>query len=43
MIRMTWGYVDGTPKAKMDLDIKRDSIDELTDFFREVAKPKQEN
>ncbi len=39
-IRMIWNYVDGQPKAKMDLDLgQREDMGELTQFFRGMAKP----
>lgn len=37
-----WAYIDGQPKQTMDLGVDKDSIEELTDFFRIVAKGKKD-
>lgn len=37
-----WAYIDGQPKQTMDLGVDKDSIEELTEFFRIVAKPKKD-
>jgi hypothetical protein len=36
-----WAYLDGHPKTTIDIGADKDSLGELTDFFRAVAKQKQ--
>lgn len=36
-----WAYMDGHPKATIDIGADKDSLSELTEFFRAVAKHKK--
>jgi len=36
-----WAYLDGHPKATIDIGADKDSLGELTDFFRLAAKAKK--
>jgi hypothetical protein len=32
-----WSYIDGQPKAPIEFDIEKESLESLTEFFRGVA------
>lgn len=36
-----WNYIDGFPKATIDIGADKDSLAVLTDYFRNIAKPKK--
>lgn len=36
-----WNYMDGQPKATIDIGADKDSLSALTEFFRGVAKKKK--
>lgn len=40
MVRQIWSYVDGMPKKQLDVDINKNGLEELTEFLKEMAKPK---
>jgi hypothetical protein len=35
-----WSYIDGQPKATIDIGADKDSLAELTEFFKQVANKK---
>jgi len=35
-----WSFIDGQPKAGIDLDVNKESLEELTTFFRKMGSPK---
>ena len=37
-----WSYIDGQPKATIDIGADKDSLSELTEFFKSVATQKNE-
>ena len=36
---LMWVMLEGRPKQQMDIDLDKDSLAELTHFFRTIAKP----
>lgn len=38
MIEILWNYLDGKPRGNIDLGFDKDSLDELTTFFRGMAQ-----
>ena len=36
-INQIWAYIDGQPKATLDIDVDKESLASLTDFFRAIA------
>lgn len=40
-LNQIWAYMDGQPKAIMDIDVDKESLNELTNFFRLMAKNKK--
>ena len=38
-----WAYIDGQPKATLDIGADKESLAELTNFFRNVAKPNKQD
>lgn len=34
-----WSYIDGQPKATLDIGADKDSLEELTRFFKAMANP----
>lgn len=40
-LNQIWAYIDGQPKATLDIGADKDSLADLTDFFRGIAKPKK--
>ena len=40
--RDIWAYMDGHPKATIDIGADKEDLDKLTKFFRIVAKKKNE-
>lgn len=36
-----WAYMDGQPKATIDIGADKESLGELTEFFRAIAKKKK--
>lgn len=39
-LNQIWAYIDGHPKATIDIGVDKTQLDELTKFFRIAAKPK---
>lgn len=37
-----WSYIDGMPKATLDIGADKDSLAELTEFFKSVAQVKND-
>lgn len=37
---LMWQMLEGKPKQQMEVDVDKDTLAELTQFFRAVAKPK---
>lgn len=42
MIELVWNYLDGKPRGNIDLGFDKKSLGELTDFFRGMATPDEE-
>ena len=40
-LHQIWAYIDGHPKATIDIGVDKTQLDELTAYFRGVAKPKE--
>lgn len=40
-LNQIWAYMDGQPKATLDIGADKDSLEELTEFFRAIAKAKK--
>ncbi len=38
-----WSYIDGQPKATLDIGADKEGLAELTEFFREAAKNKNDS
>jgi hypothetical protein len=36
---LMWQMLEGKPKMQMEMDVPKDTLSELTDFFRVIAKP----
>ena len=36
-----WAYIDGLPKGTMTIDVDKDNLQVLTEFFRETANGKK--
>ena len=41
-IKDVWAYIDGQPKATLDIGADKESLSELTDILRAIAKPKED-
>lgn len=41
VLTQMWAYMDGHPKATIDIGADKSSLDDLTDFFRLMAAPKK--
>lgn len=39
-LNQIWAYIDGQPKATIDIGADKDSLNDLTNFFRSIAKKK---
>ncbi len=39
-LNQIWAYIDGQPKATLDIGADKESLAQLTEFFRNVAKGK---
>jgi hypothetical protein len=42
MIELIWNYVDGKPKGNIDLGFNKESLSDLTKFFRSMATPEDD-
>lgn len=40
MIELLWNYLDGKPPQKLDLGVDKESLADLTDFFRAMGQKK---
>lgn len=40
-LNQIWAYIDGHPKATLDIGADKDSLIELTEIFRNMATPKK--
>lgn len=41
MIEILWNYLDGKPRGSIDLGVDKESLGELTEFFRAMAEIKK--
>ncbi|MAG73698.1 hypothetical protein CL620_05240 [archaeon] len=42
-IKQIWNYVDGLPKAQFGIDVDKENLAQLTEFFRLVAGDKDDD
>ena len=40
-LKQIWSYMDGMPRTQMAIEVETNSLDEMTEFFRKAANPKE--
>ena len=43
MKKLIWNYLDGMPKQSIEHDVSAETLEELTEFFKIVSKPKKDD
>lgn len=43
MLKNIWNYIDGMPKTKVELDVDKESLLMLTDYFRSLSTPDKDD